>query len=224
MTPDTLIELKDVSQTWDGRRILDHISLKVNRGDFIAVTGPNGGGKTTMLRILLKLLKPTEGSVSYASPRLTVSYLPQKNMIDSRFPITVSEVVASGLMASGLSRPEIREKTAETIELVGLTDHRDKTIGVLSGGQLQRALMGRAIISRPEVLVLDEPLSYVDKQFEHRIYEIIESLRPATTLLLVSHEMSTISGMATRHIMIDHTLSECHAAHHHVHYDCDCDC
>ncbi|MDE6557356.1 MAG: ATP-binding cassette domain-containing protein, partial [Duncaniella sp.] len=140
----------------------------------------------------------------------------------SRFPITVEEVVGSGLINMKMPKGERKDLTDETIRLIGLGDHRHKSIGSLSGGQLQRALMGRAIISRPEVLVLDEPLSYVDKQFEHRIYEIIESMRPRTTMVLVSHEMSTISGMATRHVMIDHTLTECHAAHHKVHYDCDC--
>ena len=101
--PDTIISLRGVTQRWDQRTVLQGVDLDINRGDFIAITGPNGGGKTTLLRIILKLLKPTAGTVTYlheGNPvkKLSIGYLPQKNMIDSRFPITVSEVVASGLI------------------------------------------------------------------------------------------------------------------------------
>lgn len=221
-----VIKLNGVGMQWERRRVLSDVNLTVNRGDFLAVTGPNGGGKTTLLRIILKLLTPTEGSVTYLRnneecAKLPIGYLPQKNMIDSRFPITVSEVVASGLIGARISRAERERLTAETVSLMGLTEHAAKSIGVLSGGQLQRALLGRALISAPQVLVLDEPLSYVDKQFEHHIYDIVSRLSQTTTILLVSHEMSTIAGMANRHLIIDHTLTECHSPHHRVHCDCD---
>lgn len=223
-----LISIDHVTVEWErGRKVLDNVSLHVNRGDFVAITGPNGGGKTTLLRIILKLLKPTRGSVIYldngmVTDRLSIGYLPQKNMIDSKFPITVDDVIASGLSTvKGLSRDERKLKVDEIIELTGLREHAGKAIGNLSGGQLQRTLLGRAIISRPSVLVLDEPLSYVDKRFEQRIYEIVADLSKTTTIILVSHEMSTIAGMANRHLIVDHTITECTAAHHHVHYDCD---
>lgn len=223
---DVIISLRDISRSWDGRTVLDDINFDVHRGDFIAITGPNGGGKTTLLRIILKLQKPSEGTVTYyndchAVSELSIGYLPQKNMIDSRFPITVREVVASGLIGMKTDRDTERRLTSQTLSLIGLDGHADKCIGTLSGGQLQRALLGRAIISSPRVLVLDEPLSYVDKQFEHYIYHLVEELSRTTTILLVSHEMSTITGMANRHLIVDHTLHECHSPHHHVHYDCE---
>ncbi|MCM1356172.1 MAG: ATP-binding cassette domain-containing protein [Staphylococcus sp.] len=223
---ELIIALRHISKRWEQKTVLNDINFDVRQGDFIAITGPNGGGKTTLLRILLRLLKPTEGTVTYyhdgkETKDLSIGYLPQKNLIDSRFPISVSEVIASGLIGEQLSKEEIRTRVKETTRLMGLESHAEASIGNLSGGQLQRALLGRAIISRPHVLVLDEPLSYVDKRFEHHIYDIVEELAKSTTLLLVSHEMSTIAGMANRHLIIDHNLTECHSAHHHVHYECE---
>ncbi len=226
---DHLIRLSGISFIRDRREILRDVDLTVNRGDFLAVTGPNGGGKTTLLRILLKLLKPTSGKVEYFSngsvtQRLPIGYLPQKNMVDSRFPITVKELIASGLLGSdGNSADSERKLTAETLELVGLADRASQPIGTLSGGQLQRALMGRALISKPGILVLDEPLSYVDKQFENYFYGLLDGLRRNTTILLISHAMTVISSMATRHLIIARTVTEGHPHHHSVHYDCDLD-
>lgn len=223
---EIIISLRNISKRWEGKTALTDINFDVRQGDFIAITGPNGGGKTTLLRILLKLLKPTEGSVTYyrdgkPADELSIGYLPQKNLIDSHFPIDVEEVIASGLIGENLPSNEVKSRVKETIGLMGLESHAKASIGNLSGGQLQRALLGRAIISQPKLLVLDEPLSYVDKRFEHYIYDLVAELAKTTTLLLVSHEMSTIAGMANRHLIIDHTLTECHSAHHHVHYDCD---
>lgn len=213
-----LIELSGVGVTFDRRPVLTDVDLDVCRGDFIAITGPNGGGKTTLLRVILRLLRPDAGSVSYASRTMRIGYLPQKNMIDSRFPIVVRDVIASGLLGAqrNVGREERDDKVVRCLRLVGLEEHASKPIGALSGGQLQRALLGRAVISGPEVLVLDEPLSYVDKRFEHKIYDIVRELSASTTILLVSHEMSTIAGMASRHLIVDRCVHECTAAHHYV--------
>ena len=167
-----MIELDSVAMQWDNHIALQNVSLTINEGDFLAITGPNGGGKTTLLRLILRLIKPTSGKVIYRShgkevENLEIGYLPQKNQIDSRFPITVEEVVSLGLMSQKkLSKQERKEKVSQTIALMGLEEHANRLIGELSGGQLQRTLLGRAIVSNPRVLVLDEPLSYVDKSFE----------------------------------------------------------
>ena len=146
-------------------------------------------------------------------------------MIDSRFPVTVEDVVAMGLPCSmklfHRVTAEERELIGDTIETVGLTDKRNSPIGALSGGQLQRALLGRAIISSPEMLVLDEPLSYIDKAFEHHLYDIIANIAKHTTIILVSHELTVISQMANRHVIVDKTLHECHAHHHYVPSECE---
>ena len=221
-----MIELDHVWMQWDNRIALQDVSLSIDEGDFVAITGPNGGGKTTLLRIVLKLLKPTQGRVVYREQGrevkdLVVGYLPQKNMIDQRFPISVEQVISSGLLSQKLDKTEVANQVAKIIDMVGLKEHAHRPIGNLSGGQLQRALLGRAIISQPRVLVLDEPLSYVDKRFEGRIYEIVSQLSRNTTILLVSHEMSKISTMANRHIIIDKQLHECSASHHYITTECE---
>lgn len=223
-----IISLKGVCHSYGEKTVLNGVDLDVNEGDFVAITGPNGGGKTTMLRLILHLLKPTEGSVEYyhegvAADSLQFGYLPQKNAIDSQFPITVEEVVESGLKMRPLHRITSAEKqlVTDTIGMMRLEEVRNRSIGNLSGGQLQRALLGRAIISKPKVLVLDEPLSYIDKQFEEHLYDIVKSLSASTTIILVSHEMSVISGMANRHIIVaDGKIHECGAHHHFVKSEC----
>lgn len=216
-----LISLEGVSMVREGKSILRDVSLDVRRGDFMAITGPNGGGKTTLLRIILGLLKPTRGSVAI-DKNLTIGYLPQKNMIDSHFPITVDEVVEQGLLrVRSLDREQKRSKAKRALELVGMESRASQPIGQLSGGQLQRTLFARAIVSDPQLLVLDEPLSYLDKKFEHKIYDILADLSKSTTILLVSHEMSIIADMANRHLIVDGSIHECTAAHHFVRTECD---
>lgn len=215
-----IIELENVTVQWGDKPTLNNISFSVCNGDFIAITGPNGGGKTTLLKTILKLISPSSGIVKYFK-KLNIGYLPQKNMIDGHFPITLKELVASGLLSSKLSDEEKNRRVGDMLGLVKLENFANNPIGTLSGGQLQRGLLGRAIISDPELIVLDEPLSYIDKHFEADIYNILEDLSKRTTIILVSHEMTTISTMANRHLIVDKTIHECTASHHYVHSDCD---
>ena len=226
-----IIEFKDVEMSYGvGCTPLKNVNLTINEGDFVAITGPNGGGKTTLLRLILQLIKPTAGSIKFRwagkeVSRLNIGYLPQKNAIDNRFPITVEEVVASGLdsMNRFFHRKNNDDKAAvdAALNLVGLSEVRHHGIGQISGGQLQRALLARATINKRDVLVFDEPLSYIDKEFEKELYQIIGELAKTSTIILVSHEMTTISQMANRHIIIDGTLHECHAAHLFIRSECD---
>ena len=226
--PSPIIDIRNVGLKREGRVILDDVNFCVDRGDFIAVTGPNGGGKTTLLRVMLKLIAPTQGSVIYRGAdgepisRLNIGYLPQKNLIDSKFPITVEEVVATGLLSvKGLSRDERNRRVSETLEDIQMLDRREAPIGEISGGQLQRTLLGRAIISRPDVLMLDEPLSYLDRHFVDETHELLARLAQRTTIVLVSHELSGISQMANRHLIVDRKVSICHSHNHIVPPPCE---
>lgn len=222
-----IIELRDVSVSYDRHPIFTDINLSIDEGDFVAITGPNGGGKTTLLRLLLRLLRPDSGRVIYRHngtevKDLPIGYLPQKSMIDTHFPITVEETIASGLIQGLTGRLDTTERARleETVSLMGVTAFRHQTIGSLSGGQLQRTLLARAIISKPRILVLDEPLSYVDKHFEQQIYSLMEEMSRHTTIILVSHEMSIISGMANRHLIVDKGIHTCSALNHYTPGEC----
>lgn len=210
-----LLRLEGVALTCGQLCILEKTDLAIRKGDFMVITGPNGGGKTTLLRIILGLIKPSEGRVIVSKPDVRIGYLPQKSSIDSSFPITAEEVVASGLLAvEHISSTERRRRVASALDRVEMTEHARKPIGVLSGGQLQRVLLARAIISNPEMLVLDEPLSYLDKHFENRIYNIIGDIARNATIILVSHEIDTAAAMANRHIIVNRSITECHSAVH----------
>lgn len=222
-----LIGIDDITVRFDSKAILDHVSLSVNRGDFMAITGPNGGGKTTLLRVMLRLLHPSSGSVTYykdgyETKRLRIGYLPQKSNIDTRFPITAGEAIRSGQIKGLFTRRSEQDETDfnHAVDLCGVREYLDRTVGMLSGGQLQRTLLARSLVSNPEVIVLDEPLSYVDKTFERQIYSMMEDLAKEHTIVLVSHEMSVISGMANRHIIVDRGIHECQS-HHHSFTECD---
>lgn len=225
-----LLSLCDVNFDRQGRSILADVNFTVDRGDFIAITGPNGGGKTTLLRLILNLLKPSNGKIVHydnsgnisdeASRNFRPGYLPQKNSVDAHFPISVQQVVESGLLGINISADAKKQRIEDVLKLIELSDLASRPIGRLSGGQLQRALFGRAIVKQPDVLILDEPLSYLDRHFEEHLYSIIADLSKRSTILLVSHQMSEIAGMANRHIIVDHTLRECTHAHHYIHQEC----
>ena len=212
-----IIAIENVWLSYTDKNILEDINLDIYQGDFLLITGPNGGGKTSLLRTILRLHSPTKGRISFfrqGEPvsSLDMGYLPQKNSIDSRFPITVEEVVASGLMGNtqkGNTKFDSKKEIDEMLDLMGITALRNKPIGVLSGGQLQRSLFGRALISKPEMLILDEPASYIDRQFGNRMFEILRDLSSnGTTIMMVSHEIEPFITLSNRNLYINHILGD----------------
>ena len=192
-----LISLHNVNAGYDGKVILHNVNLTISATDFIGVIGPNGGGKTTLLKVLLGILKPYSGSVEYAEVKRNLfGYLPQNQTFDKNFPITVKEIVLSGLMSHkgifGRYSAADKCKASELLEKYGLHEYENKAVGELSGGQAQRALLCRAVISDPKILVLDEPATYVDSGFEKELYSILDTLNEKMAIVMVSHDLGTV--------------------------------
>ena len=168
-----LIHLENISAGYDKNIVLNNVNLKVLENDFIGIIGPNGGGKTTLLKVILNLLLPYSGSIT-KDPTLKIGYLPQINSIDKQFPIMVKDVILSGRFSTNRwwKKPGKHQltKVDELLEFIGLEHSRNSSIGELSGGQMQRVFLCRALISNPNLLILDEPNTYVDKSFEANLY------------------------------------------------------
>lgn len=198
---NSIIKIENLSAGYENKTVLHDINLEVSEKDFLGIIGPNGGGKTTLMKVILGLLKPTEGKISYynngnPTEMLEIGYLPQYNSIDKKFPISVYEVILSGLnRQKNLFRrftKEHHERVKETISMMGLEGMENKPIGQLSGGQMQRALLGRAIVSNPRAIILDEPNTYIDKRFEARLYSLLEEINKDRTIILVSHDIGSV--------------------------------
>lgn len=196
-----LLKIENLTTGYEGKVVLEKTSFTLNENDFVGIIGPNGGGKTTLLKTIMGLLPPMKGSITFSdsikNPGTDIGYLPQINKFDHRFPITVSEVIRSGL--SGKSRWFQRFSTYDNKKVnnmmseLGISEVADKPVGALSGGQMQRVFLGRAIISNPKILILDEPDTYVDNQFEAELYHRLKELNKTMAILLVSHDIGTIS-------------------------------
>lgn len=213
---DKLIEIEKITAAYGNKTVLRDVSVTVYKDDFLGIIGPNGGGKTTLLKVILGLLSPTSGAIRFFGEgcrevsTLKIGYLPQLNNIDKKFPVSVREVIASGLAAEKpLFRPfgpKQNERIEEVIEQMGLEELSGRAIGELSGGQLQRVLLGRSIVSRPQVLILDEPNSYVDKRFESRFYQLLEEINKESSIILVSHDIGTVLAMVKNIACVNENL------------------
>lgn len=210
MEMNAILEIKELSAGYDGRTVLRDVNLTVYEHDFLGIIGPNGGGKTTLIKCILGLLKPQQGEICFREQTPLIGYLPQYTTIDKKFPITVSEVVLSGLsckksLASRFTSAQ-REQAARVIRRMGLEGLEHRPIGELSGGQLQRALLGRAIVSDPTLLILDEPSTYIDKRYEARLYELLGEINKQCAIILVSHDIGTVLQQVKSIACVNETL------------------
>lgn len=203
-----LIELKDVTIGYGGKGILGPLDLSLGRGGFSGILGPNGGGKSTLLKTMLGLLPPVSGTVE-REPGIVFGYVPQNENFDPIFPVSVEEVVSMGRYArvpagKGLSKTD-REWVHRSMEKAGIGHLGKRTFRSLSGGEKQRTLIARAVSVEPDALVLDEPTASIDVKGEAEIMELVESIRieSGAAVIMVSHFLRTAARYADRIILID---------------------
>ncbi len=211
-----VIEMRGLDFSFDGRNnVLENVNLTVEELDFASVIGPNGGGKTTLLKIILGLLQPTAGTVRVlgTSPRRArprIGYMPQYATLDPSFPVQVGEVVLMGRLGPSLAvgpfKGADREAAESVLEQVGLAGFGHRPFAELSGGQRQRVLLARALASDPELLLLDEPASGLDQKVEHDFFELLRELNQSKTLLLVSHDLGFVQSFVRSVICVHQTV------------------
>ncbi len=197
-----IVNLKNIQVSYGDVPVLEDVTLSIFRHDFLGIIGPNGGGKSTLLKVILGLLKPESGSVSvFGKPpeqvRSSIGYVSQHPFFDHDFPVSVRDVVMMGNYGkTGLFRRYSRDdKTAaeKALVRVGMLEHGVKQIGSLSGGQQQRVFVARALVAEPKLLLLDEPAASFDPTMQTEFYELLEELKKSLTIVMVSHDISAIS-------------------------------
>jgi zinc transport system ATP-binding protein len=212
---NSLVEIRNLSAGYGQNVVLREVNLTIQQFDFIGVIGPNGGGKTTLLKALLGLIPPMGGEIRFGESMTEgsthrIGYLPQINNIDRKFPVTVYDVVRSGLMSRkrliGRYSSEENDRSNLLMSEMGISGIRKKAIGELSGGQIQRALLCRALVNNPKLLILDEPNTYVDNRFERELYEKLKILNDQLAILLVSHDLGTISTYVKSYACVNSSL------------------
>ncbi len=197
-----IVKLENIWVKYDGVVVLEDVNLTIESTNFFGIIGPNGGGKTTLLKVLLGLVKPSSGIVTVLgeNPKISrkrIGYVPQHGSFDVNYPINAWEVVMMGRIAKrriGHRFKEEDKKVAEhSLEVVEMLDFKDRQISKLSGGQQQRIFIARALASNPEMLLLDEPTASVDKHMQTDIFELLKRLSSTIPILMVSHDVGVMS-------------------------------
>lgn len=193
-----LIEIRDLTFGYGRTAVLEHVSLDIGKNDYVLVMGPNGGGKTTLLKLILGIIQPWSGTITfYGDIAGRIGYVPQFSRFNRNFPITVSEMVLSGCISGRnyLKRynREDRERTDMMLERVNLSDKRNESIIDLSGGQLQRVLIARALVSEPVVLLLDEPTASIDITSQSTLLNLLDDLNREIAVVVVTHDPTAFS-------------------------------
>jgi zinc transport system ATP-binding protein len=207
---EPLIEVRDVTFGYGREVVLDHVSLAIQPRDFLAIIGPNGGGKTTLIKVILGLLRPWSGEVIVRTPHRHLGYVPQFSTFDRSFPLRVRDVVLMGKLGRrGLVRrytKEDREDVERILERLKLTDVALSHVSGVSGGQLQRVLIARALAGGPEALFLDEPTASIDAESREVLREILEELNQRIPVVVITHDVTSLSTMATHIACINRRL------------------
>lgn len=215
MNMHTILRLNNITAGYGDKVIFKDINLEISDRSCLGVVGPNGGGKTTLLSIMLGINKPLKGDVEYFRggekvKSLDIGYLPQQNIIDRQFPISVKELVVSGLTTLSPSfigsRVEKGQDVDRLLSVLELDNVADIHIGALSGGQMQRALFARAMVSNPELLILDEPDTYMAPDFKAMMPSLIKEINKTCAVVMVSHNFEEISRLCDLIIEVDRKI------------------
>lgn len=213
MSEIKLVSLQNVIINYGDITAVCNASFDIYKDDFVGIVGPNGGGKTSLVKAILGLVEYT-GKIEFASGLEkcgAIGYLPQQNKFDMSFPISVREVILSGLQSHNVFvNPSKRQKRLadDLMEMAGITDLAENPIGELSGGQLQRTLLCRALISEPRLLILDEPANFVDNKFERELYELLKKLNQNMAIVMISHDLGTINQYVKNIICVNKQVNK----------------
>lgn len=220
------VKVRNVTFSYEETPVLENISFDVEKGDFLAIIGPNGGGKSTLLKLMMGIMKPEKGEIRLfgKDPGLSdtvIGYVPQETGHNLDFPVTVLDVVLMGLLhrRNRWQRYDSfsRQKAFEALRKVGMQEYAQRRIAELSGGQRQRVLIARALCSDPDILMLDEPTASIDFNGQREIFDLLERLNEKMTVIVVSHDMSMVMGYA-RHALYVHKTAVMHTIDAHTRY------
>jgi zinc transport system ATP-binding protein len=211
-----LIKIDNVSVKYGNIEALRDLNFTINEGDYIGIIGPNGGGKSTLLKTILGLIRPYNGSISVQETTLIkstvrIGYVPQINKLNRKFPITVKEVVLSSKLPEKMVlfhryQKADRKSVEEVLKTVGLLDIKNRHISELSGGEFQKMLIARALAQKPDVLLLDEPTAMIDMESQTQIYSLIKELSKNMTIVLVTHHIKEVTKQAKKLIWLDKNI------------------
>jgi zinc transport system ATP-binding protein len=222
MADRTAIRFDQLTFSYDGVPVLEDINFAIAEGEFAAIIGPNGGGKTTMLKLMMGLLEPQQGFVRIfglkpEAARRSIGFMPQHPRLDPQFPVAVADVVLLARLGGGWKlgafRRSDREAAAAALAAVGLTDQADRAFSALSSGQRQRVLIARALASDPQLLLLDEPTANLDPTVQDGLYELLHRLNEKLTVVVVSHDVGFVSKYVQKVVCLNrkavlHPVSE----------------
>lgn len=203
---DPVVQIRNMNYSAGGVPILENIDLTINAGDYLAVIGPNGGGKSSLLKVMLGLVKANSGEISVLGKSPgdcggCIGYLPQHTHVAGSFPVSVLEAVCMGLVQPGMggiagfsSSRDDKEKARNALERVDMLQYENRNVAGLSGGQKQRVFIARALADNPELLILDEPTASVDSASRNALFQLLNELNKDMTIIMVSHDISSLAS------------------------------
>jgi len=210
-----MVQIENLKVTYDQVVALEHLNLTIEEKEFIGIIGPNGGGKTTLVKAILGLLLPTAGSIQI-DRNVVIGYVPQVTTFDKRFPISIQEVILTGHLPKKITlgyrfKGHTLEHAKKVMNRLGIEMLANRQIGQLSGGQLQRVLIARALMNHPTLLILDEPTASVDETTKKEIYEMLKELNKTMTIIMITHDTAMMWPYLDRCVYINKTA--------HIHED-----